>query len=84
MPTVKFHLDVYTWTYKHIILETNADLSGGLNPAFYNYSLIYSFKQMFIEYPLKYANILFWVTEKEATYMDGKRNRFKIYVQKRR
>lgn len=37
---------------------------------------------MFIEYPLKYANILFWVTEKEATYMDGKRNRFKIYVQK--
>lgn len=37
---------------------------------------------MFIEYPLKYVNILFWVTEKEATYMDGKRNRFKIYVQK--
>lgn len=40
---------------------------------------------MFIEYPFKYANILlmklFWVTGKDALYMDGRWNGFKIDVQ---
>lgn len=43
---------------------------------------------MFIKYPFKYVNILltklFWVTGKEATYMDGRGNGFKIDVQKPR
>lgn len=41
---------------------------------------------MFIEYPLKHANILlmklFWVTGKETTCIDGREHRFKIEAPK--